>query len=293
MWTDDDLLQAVRKQNYISLPSTLSDEILPQVQLLLLTVNKNEFIATQNYLEPLKGYDSIFTYHHRIDSPHSTDTAIYYLGKYGACTAAVAKIDPGLALRTGAGFAPNLAYQCFPKLGAIIGVGVACGVNGKAKMYDVLVSSKVVNYDKARAEKGRFISRGEAIPASGYLQQIFSQTRWPHLSKTLYRSEKMPLTEIHHGIILSGPYLIDDLKFKSKLLKSFAPEAIGIEMEGSSLFSATLHTRIHCILVKSVCDFGDGKKDKKYQPTAAIIAADCVKHVMDDFQVPKVLAKDK
>ena len=99
-----------------------------------------------SYLEPLKGHNDIFTYHHRLDSLHSTNTAIYYLGQYRACTAAISKIDPGSALRTGVSFALNLAYHCFPNLGAIIGVGVACVVEGKSRMCDVLVSSKVVNY---------------------------------------------------------------------------------------------------------------------------------------------------
>jgi len=46
----------------------------------------------------------------------------------------------------------------------------------------------------------------------------------------------MSLPEIHHGTILSGPYLIDDANFEATLLKSFAREAIGIEMEGNGLF---------------------------------------------------------
>ena len=254
-------------------------------------MNKNEFNATKSYLEPLKGHDSVFTYHHRLDSSHSTDTAIYYLGQYGGCVAAISKTEPGSALRTGVSFAPNLAYHCFPNLGAIICVGVACGVEGKSKMCDVLVSSKVVNYEKARVEDGGFTSRGEAIPASGYLQQIFSQSDWPHGSKEICSHlSEMSLPEIHQGTILSGPYLIDDAKFKAKLLQSFAKEAIGIEMEGSGLFAATHQTRTHCILVKSVCDFGDGKKNKIFQPTAALLAADCVRHVLDDPQVPGMLS---
>ena len=255
-------------------------------------MNKDEFNATMSYLKPPKGHDSIYTYHHRIDNPHSTDTAIYYLGQYGACVAAVTKIDPGATLRTGVSFALTLAYHCFPTLCGIIGVGVACGVEGKTKLCDVLVSSKVVNYDKARVEDGGFTSRGEAIPASGYFHQIFSQTNWPHTSKEAFKKHLsgMPLPQIHHGTILSGPYLIADAEFEDKLLKSFAPEAIGIEMEGGGLFAAAHETKIRCILVKSVSDFGDGNKNKIFQPTAAILAADCVRHVLNDPQVPGMLS---
>lgn len=85
---------------------------------------------------------------------------------------------------------------------------------------------------------------------------------------------------------MSGPYLIDDANFEATLLKSFAREVIGIEMEGNGLFSATHQTRTHCILVKAVCDFGDGKKNKVLQPTAAVLAADCVRCVWSDPLVP-------
>ena len=217
--------------------------------------------------------------------------AVYSIGKYGAVTTAIRKIEPGSALLTGAAFAPNLAYDCFPNLGAIISVGVACGVEGKSKIYDVLVSSKIANYDKARVEDGGFTPRGEVIPASGYLQEIFSLTDWPHASKKVFNHlSGMRLPKIHIGTILSGPYLIDDAEFKDKLLKSFAPEAIGIEMEGSSLFAAIRRAETHCILVKSVYDFGDGNKNKIFQPTAAMLAADCVRHVLNNPFVPGMLS---
>ena len=42
--------------------------------------------------------------------------------------------------------------------------------------------------------------------------------------------------------------------------------------------------------MKSVCDFGDGKKNKIFQPTAALLAADCVRHVLGDPQIPGMLS---
>ena len=275
----------------VPLVDNLRGHILNQVQVLLLTVNNNEFNAAKSFLMPLQNH-SIYKYHHRLDTSHSTDTAIYYLGQYGACSTALTKIDPGSASRTGVSFAPHLAFNCFPNLAAIICVGVACGVEGKSKMLDVLVSSKVINYDKARVEKGDFTPRGETIPASRYLHQLFSQFDLPHISLNIHnRALQITPPKIHNGIFLSGPFLIDDPKFKAKLIKSFAKEAIGIEMEGGGLFAAILETKVHGILVKSVCDFGDGKKNKKYQPTAAVIAGEYVRHVLNDPQVPHMLSK--
>lgn len=186
---------------------------------------------------------------------------------------------------------PLLAHWRLPSLGAIIGVGVACGVEKKVKMCDVLVSTHISGYDKGRAQHQRYQTRGDKIPASIYFTSIFnSLTRWPSDSITKRLDDsKMPIPKVKPGIILSGPYLIDDPELKEVLIEDFAQEAIGIEMEGAYLFAATQQTPIHVIIVKSVCDFGDGKKNKKYQPTAALMAADFVHKVLSKPQVPSEL----
>ena len=296
MWTEDELIHNIPKQFEPLPPDGIKKEILSLVQVLLLTVNNNEFRATLGYMKPLKQYSNVIKYHHRLDSPKSNDTAIYYVGQYGSCIAALCKIDPGVTSRTGASFAPTLAFSCFQHLGAIISMGVACGVKGRTNMCDVLVSSKVTGYDKARVEEGGFTPCGETVEASSYLKQIFSQTKWPHDCKEICKrlSENgMSLPKVYCGTILSGPYLIDDIEFKNLILKSFSKEAIGIEMEGASLFLAIRETNIKSILVKAVCDFGDGNKDKTLQPTAAMLAANFVTHVLSDPQIPGVLSPSK
>ena len=60
-------------------------------------------------------------------------------------------------------------------------------------------------------------------------------------------------------------------------------------MEGAGLFHNYRDHSFEILIVKAVCDFGDGKKGKKYQPTAALLAAECVKHYLSEDNLPKSL----
>ena len=292
LWKEDELENTYFAQIVHSLPKEKEDQVLNQIQVLLLTVNDNEFWATQSYLKPLEKQKAVFSHHQKSDDCHKSCKQTYHLGLYGKCAAAIVRIDPGTNVRTGASPAVGLAFKCFPNLAAIIAVGVACGVKGKNKMCDVLVSEQVVGYDKARIEHGSFTNRSEVTDADDYLRRIFKESKWPRISGHIKDrfSEKMRFIKKCPGIILSGPYLIDDADYKKILLDSFAKEAKGIEMEGCSLAASIKGTKVGFIVIKSVCDFGDGRKNKKFQPTAAVFAADYVMHVLSNPQVAEILS---
>ena len=279
------------KKTISAVPSNL--QLLKEVVLLVLTVNKNEDNAVLCYLEPLTGHTHIYKYMQRVNDGPQSQFAIYLIGKYGIIPTAVRRITSGSEIG-GATTAPNLAFRCFNSLNAIIGVGVACGVEKHTKICDVLVADKVNNYDQARLQAGGLLNRGLAIPVSQLLSSIFRQTiKWPD-DEIKERLDKcnVPKPKIKQGIILSGPYLIDDSKTKKELIQNFAAEAIGIEMEAAYLFKAATNVSTHMTIVKTVCDFGDGHKTKYFQPTAALLAANCLKKYFDDHQVLKMLQKE-
>lgn len=51
-------------------------------------------------------------------------------------------------------------------------------------------------------------------------------------------------------------------------------------MEGAGLTTASIRVGLPWILVKSICDGGDGNKHKKHQRLAAAAAASLVHHVL-------------
>ena len=269
-----------------------NEELLKEVVLLVLTVSEIEHFGVLYYLEPLTGHTDIYEYMQLVNDGLQSKCAIYLIGKYGAIPTAVRQIEPGSAF-DGATTAPNLAFRCFKSLNAIIGVGVACGVEKHTKLFDVIVASEVRNYDQARLDTAGTLNRGMTIRASKLLSSIFRQPiEWLD-NETKERLDKcnVPEPKIKQGVILSGPYLINNSKVKNELIQNFAPEAIGIEMEATYLFRAACDTPIHMTIVKAVCHFGDGRKIKHFQPTAALLAANCLKKYFHNQQVLKILQR--
>ena len=291
MISDDELKRTV---NAISIADTNDSAILGTIQILLVTANETEYGAALTFLEPLVGFDTLLRYHHvnnRINKH-----GFYVIGNFGNFYAAVhlmTKQGPAAAQDV-----VTVAADCFGNnLNAIFAVGVACGVEGKSKMLDVLVSKTISVYTAARigtsTDGGYEIkNRGATnMPVSSFLQTYFDQPpKWPGENSIAARLLKKPIQR--SGNILSGNYLIDHTKFKQQLLKFFAYDAIGIEMEGAGLIQDYPDMRHKIMVIKAVCDFGDGKKDKKYQPTAAMLAVECLKQCIGNSPyLPQKLAE--
>ena len=285
LWTQQELEEIVSyAEEDTSLQQNNEDEVLESVVVLLVTSSTNETSAVHGYLKSLEVKGNKFIYTYIQITPQATNL-VYYIGEYGKCTTAVLCIPPG----NGVSNLTTVASKCFPNLNAIISVGVACGIEKcNVKMFDVLVSEKIVNYDKTNSEHVNYLQIGEAITVSPQIiKSILDQfsNQWPNdeINKRLTDND-MSIPTMKSGIILSGPY---DVESKEELVRTVVPasEAIGIEMEGSHLFSENQDTVAYVIIIKSVCDFGDDKKRSVFQPTAALLAADLVHKCLIDPQI--------
>jgi len=164
--------------------------------------------------------------------------------------------------------------------GAIILVGVAFGMDaGKTPIGSVMISKQLGLYDlhkialdKVSGEK-IVIQRGDMPSASERLLGKFRACSGPpHWSGAA----------VHVGLILSGEKLINHTQFKQELLDDY-PEAIGGEMEAAGAYVAAEYNKKDWIVVKGVCDFADGDKDRdkeKNQKTAAENAARLVHNML-------------
>ena len=84
--------------------------------------------------------------------------------------------------------------------------------------------------------------------------------------------------KIRFGLIISGAKLVDNVDYRDEL-KSLAPELIGGEMEACGVHVACEGTGVGWVVVKSICDWADGKKGRgksKKQTLAAKNAAEFV-----------------
>jgi small GTP-binding protein len=155
---------------------------------------------------------------------------------------------------------------------AVICVGIAFGINDKNQSIgDILIAKQLRLYDLQRIGK-RIMLRGEKPSASTWLINVFesiAQTSW----------EGAPVLS---GVMLTGQKLVDNFNYRKQLL-GFEPEAIGGEMEGAGVYVACDDMKIDWIVVKAICDWGDGTKSKNKasrQRRAARNAADFLMHAL-------------
>ena len=204
-----------------------------------------------------------------------SESATYYIGKFGAFNTVVTKCRMGSMGLDSAILATEQALRKWnPR--AIIMVGIAFGKDDKKQnIGDILIASEIISYEPQRVgENEEIIYRGSHPPSNTTLLNRFENVdNWKFSG-----IDNIPC-QIRHGAILSGEKLVDEPEFKAKLFKQF-PQAIGGEMEGNGLSSACMRRGTPWILVKSICDWADGKKHSKYQPLAARSAASLVHHVL-------------
>ena len=263
------------------LPKHIENEVLQSITVLLLSTLETSVIC--KYLQPLDGHENVYRF------GQQTEIVTYHIGKYGTCPAAVRKIPPVFKANDNPSTVVMMANQCFPNLGAVISMGVACGIKKKTQICDVLVSSKVINYNYDITMKG-YLPKGDAITVSSSVIKLFTQpAQWPNDAVNKYLdANKQQIPKVKSGVILSGPYVVNDPAI-NKLVNNFAVEAIGIEMDGAHLFAKNQEATINTIIVKAVCDFGDGKNIKVNQSTAALLAADLVHTGLSHPQAPEIL----
>ena len=270
----------------IDLPESKKNEVLCSIEVLLMTINVNETLAIQGYLQKLDGHTNVYKFlkHINLDG-QPAKYVTFYIGKYGICPAAIGVVPDDLEVHRGHNSLTVMAYDCFPNLSTILSIGIICGIQKKVKMCDVLVSTEVVYYDREKADPGK--SKMKTIGISNQLIEIFNQPDgWPHKSiqeRLKYYLSMLP--NVITGVILSGLHLNNDPAMKNK---DIPPNVIGTDMGGAPLFGGALQTMANIIIVKAVCGFEAGKYDETYQPTAALLAADLVYECLSSSQTEKL-----
>lgn len=248
-----------------------------EVDLVIITANSEELKAVMHRLEPYPRKRSILLAY--------IGPETYYLGKFGEFRTVVTKCRMGSAIDSGSVIlAANQAQEIWhPR--AVIMVGVAFGKDPiKQKIGDVLVASQIIPYEGQRV--GEQVTFRSPIPPSNpvLLNRFENAPTWR------FQRPDGQLCKLQIGPILSGEKLVDNPAFKSQLFKQF-PQAIGGEMEGAGLCAASGRVGVAWILVKSICDWGDGTKQDLYQPLAAAASTSLVHHVLSQRTVLNSIKK--
>ncbi len=160
---------------------------------------------------------------------------------------------------------------------AVIMVGIAFGRDEqKQTIGDILVSQQLCLYELTRVGKDTRILRGDKPHATSWLVDLFKS------ASLLWNGPR-----VLFGVVMTGDKLVDNLEFRDQLY-TLEPEAIGGEMEGAGLYVACHEKKVDWILVKAICDWGNGNKtydNVARQQTAAQNAAAFVLHALQSVPV--------
>ncbi|NJN11049.1 MAG: hypothetical protein HC815_24925 [Richelia sp. RM1_1_1] len=253
------------------------NSIKSEIDVVLITATNTELKAVANLLQPYPEKQKILLVY---SGPET-----YYIGQFGSWKTVVTKCRMSSIGEGSVILATEQAQRLWnPR--AIVMVGIAFGKDPeKQRIADVLVASQIISYEQQRVGEEKIVYRGSIPPSNTTLLNRFENVQnWQFICPDGSKSN------IHIGSILSGEKLVDDPIFKAKLFEQF-PQAIGGEMEGAGLCAASGRVGTAWILVKSICDWGDGKKHKKHQPLAAAAAASLVHYILSQKTVLNAVKK--
>ena len=236
-----------------------------KVEMILQTVNENEYQAAVTFLKPPsdKFKKSIV-----FPSPGTV------LGYFAGHKVALIQTDIGANI----GDYIQAAINTFKKAKFVIGVGVGYSFNReKYKFGDVLVSKKISDLRNWKFDKeGGVVNRGEIVDIVDALQSIFCRglnfDADFEVAKPEPPSEEARTSKVYSGTFASFAVLMDNKEMRDKF-GAAVPEVIGGEMEGGELMQFQKKRKVGgVIVIKGVVDYGDGNKEKGWQFTAAMAA---------------------
>lgn len=213
---------------------------------LLVTATDIETQALHQKLRPLPDQQKIL-------KTHKGDLT-YYVGVFGKYKIIHVQCSMGSISRDSSITTVTEALKIL-KTKIVIMVGIAFGIDPKSqKIGDILIAEAIQPYNFKRVGKKEVIQRSYSLPSSKRLLN-----RFKNLKTWEYPLEKGEKANLIYTLVLSGEELIDNKKYRDKLLKTY-PSARGGEMEGAGVYSAC-DGKAQCILIKGICDFADGEKE--------------------------------
>jgi nucleoside phosphorylase len=244
---------------YVEAPFEIINEKMGNNFVLLVTATKTETINLHAQLNPMSGFDLICKVY--------KNKQTYFVGVFGLYNVVHIQSNMG-SISRGASIitVSDAIADIHPKI--VIMIGIAFGINNISQAIgDVLVSEALLPYDFSKVGTKKIY---RAIPAQANAILV---NRFKNSFECEYKLPTGQNAKIIVGQLLSGEELIDNIKYRNKLIKNF-PLAIGGEMEGVGVFAAC-DTNAEWILIKGICDFADGQKsnNKEVHQSIAINAA--------------------
>jgi nucleoside phosphorylase len=197
---------------------------------------------------------------------HALGAIIYYnLGIVGGASVFMIRTEMGSATPGGSLSATQAAIAHLrPRF--VISVGIAFGMKkGNQNIGDILISKQMASYEPQKIKPDDTFARGDTVTV---LPPILTKVRDAE-------NYWLKTPKLHIGLIISGEKLVNSPDYLAALQGQY-PEAIGGEMEGAGVYAAASASSTPWIVIKAICDWGDGDKNDDHQSRAAKNATDFV-----------------
>lgn len=173
----------------------------------------------------------------------------------------------------------RICITCRPK--RVILVGIMAGNPERVGLSDLIVVDSTWNFQVGKLTLNGFQPDVKSLSCSfslanglmNIIDEKFIVGFWTSWSG---QDRPQQIAKIHKGDVACSPFVVADGKTFSQLESDQKRKVIGLEMEAFGLYDAvrrlgSLAPEVIC--VKSVCDFGDGTKNDKYQTYCAALSA--------------------
>lgn len=207
----------------------------------------------------------------------------YFIGRLGAAKVVLVMSAMGSVGRDASILVTTELLEHW-NLNAVAMVGIAFGKDAEKQMIGgVLISERILSYEPQRLGATENQSRGEEPKSSTVLLNRFRNVLgWN------FKNPSGVQCAHQIGPLLSGEKLVDNPEEKAELFSQH-PTAIGGEMEGAGFAAAAERKKCEWIVLKAICDWGDGTKQKYHQAFAAAAAVDLLTHVLNQVGALDVL----
>jgi hypothetical protein len=183
-------------------------------------------------------------------------------------------VSYGLGKETSDGFVP-LHHRAQAKTETVVRSAI-----GSIKTFTPMYSNVFLKYYEGIKDKehsnGTFADPGQE--RDQLYQTVIEDNKPKLVERTLRHASKR--TKVWYGPIGSGDKLIKNAQKRDELRDKF--NLIGLEMEAAG----TMNT-IPVGVIQGVCDYGDEKKNKEWQPYAAAMAAAYAKALLYEIKPKK------
>jgi len=283
LYTEDYKSEIIKKHKPKPDPAVNIHPLMGMVKLILLTCNENEKLAVYEKMNPPIVGSSRSPLKRALYVPQHD----LVIGIFAGYTVAVLTTEQGkkadIPLKT--------ALDLFQNAEAIIAVGVGYGKGDDSiKFADVMVSDHIENASQVSMvgtndHDTHVEARGGRLPIKNELLRYFKcASDWYH-ENGFQVSKDGRKSQAQVGTIVSCETLVRAISLRDEYMSLMA-KSVGGEMEGCSLLNMIEWMEqerrpLSVIVIKGVADYGDNRKDKRWQLTAAKAAVDFVYYCLE------------